>query len=178
MEFATTAPASGDDNSYRPIMAVRSASEYNPDKPKRPVGVFLWIEGDMMKTGLPFTLVQYLAVAAAGALGAVLRLVVGALSGHYITTRFPVGTLIINLTGSFFLGWFLTVISGRIAVSDTVRLAIGVGFVGAYTTFSTYIYESSSLLADGSGYKAFANLIGSMVLGLIAVRSGIWLGSR
>jgi CrcB protein len=123
-------------------------------------------------------LVQYLAVAGGGAVGAVLRLVVAQVSGRCFGTSFPIGTLIINLSGSMFLGWFLTIISGRVIVSDTVRLAVGVGFVGAYTTFSTFMYESNSLLESGSGNKALLNLIGSVVLGMAAVWAGVRIGSR
>jgi CrcB protein len=118
---------------------------------------------------------DYLAVAAAGAVGAVLRLLVATFCGRLFGTSFPIGTMVINLSGSMFLGWFLTVIGGRVIVSDTVRLAIAVGFVGAYTTFSTYMYESNSLLNSGATIKAFVNLVGSLLLGLLAVRAGVWL---
>jgi len=123
-------------------------------------------------------LVQTLAVAGGGAGGAVLRWVVGSFCGRVFRTDFPVGTLVINLSGSFFLGWFMTLISGRVGVSDTARLAVSVGFVGAYTTFSTYMYESNGLLGSGEGIKASVNLIGSVVLGLIAVRLGVWAAGR
>ena len=119
---------------------------------------------------------RYLAVGAAGSLGAISRLMVSSLCGRLFGTAFPIGTFVINITGSLFLGWFLTVISGRFVVSDTFRLAVAVGFVGAYTTFSTFAYESNSLLQDGSGLKAMINMFGSLFLGLLAVRVGIWLG--
>lgn len=121
-------------------------------------------------------LMQYLAVAAAGALGAVLRLFVATVSGRIFGTNFPMGTLVINITGSLFLGWFLAMIGTRAAVSETTRLAITAGFIGAYTTFSTFMYESNSLIEDGSGIKAVINLIGSLVAGLLAIRLGIVLG--
>ena len=124
------------------------------------------------------TAVQYLAVAGAGALGAVTRLFISRLCGVLFGTSFPVGTFVINITGSFFLGWFSTVIGNRLVISDTTRLAVAVGFVGAYTTFSTFMYESSSLLKDGAQLTAMANLVGSMVVGLLAVWAGIWLGGR
>jgi fluoride exporter len=124
------------------------------------------------------TLVQYLAVAGAGAVGAVMRLFVATVCTRAFRTPFPVGTMLINLSGSLFLGWFLTLIGHRVVVSDTTRLAIAVGFVGSYTTFSTFMYESSSLLEEGSGVKAAVNLFGSLLLGLLAVRAGIWLGGR
>lgn len=120
-------------------------------------------------------LIQYLAVAGAGALGAALRLFVATMSGRLFGTGFPVGTFIINITGSLFLGWFLAAIGNR-AVSETMRLAITVGFVGAYTTFSTFMYESNSLIEDGLQIKATMNLAGSLIVGLLAVRLGLWLG--
>jgi CrcB protein len=121
---------------------------------------------------------QYLAVGLAGSLGAVARLAVSTLCGRWFGTGFPIGTLVINLSGSMFLGWFLTLISQRYIVSDTLRLAVAVGFVGAYTTFSTFAFETNGLLEDGAGLKALANIVGSVVLGLVAVRLGIWLAGR
>jgi len=118
-----------------------------------------------------------LVVGAAGSLGAILRLLVATACGRWFGTSFPVGTFVINMSGSLFLGWFLTVVSERVIVSDNFRLAVAVGFVGAYTTFSTFAFESNALLQDGEQLKALANMIGSVVCGLIAVRLGIWLGS-
>lgn len=123
-------------------------------------------------------LIQCLAVAAGGSFGAVLRFLVATLCGRWFGTGFPIGTLVINLTGSFFLGWFLTAIQERITVSDTLRLAVAVGFVGAYTTFSTFAYESNALLTEGAELKATLNLLGSLLLGLLAVKLGILLGGR
>ena len=124
------------------------------------------------------TMIQYLAVGIAGFFGAVARLLVARFFGRTFPTQFPIGTMVINISGSFFLGWFLAFVGGRFIVSDTFRLAIAVGFVGAYTTFSTYMFESDKLFADGAGIMAMVNLIGSVVLGLVAVRLGIWLGGR
>jgi len=91
-----------------------------------------------------------------------------------LNIRFPLGTLFINITGSLFLGWFLTYIGTR-NVSDTTRLAVGAGFVGAYTTFSTFMFESSRLDDEGATLEALVNLVGSLVLGIIAVRLGTML---
>lgn len=122
-------------------------------------------------------LVQYLAIGAAGSLGAMARYLLASLCGRWFGTEFPIGTLVINITGSLFLGWFLTVIRDQVIVSDTFRLAVAVGFTGAYTTFSTFAYESNALLEDGSGWKALMNMFGSLFLGLLAVRAGVWLAS-
>ena len=124
------------------------------------------------------TLWQYLAVGLGGSLGAMARLLVATTCVRFFGTAFPTGTFVINISGSWFLGFFLALIGGRFMVSDTTRLAVAVGFVGAYTTFSTYMFESSSLLEQGSGIKATVNLLGSLVVGLIAVRVGIWMGAR
>jgi CrcB protein len=88
--------------------------------------------------------------------------------------HFPLGTLVINVTGSLLLGWFFAHATKH-QLSDATRVIIGTGFVGAYTTFSTYMYESNSLLTEGAGIKACLNLFGSMFLGIAAVRLGILL---
>jgi CrcB protein len=122
------------------------------------------------------TLMLYLAVGAAGFAGAVTRLGVTRLFGQ-TGWRFPLGTMVINVTGSLFLGWFLTYIAGR-NVSDIARLAIGTGFVGAYTTFSTYMFDTVSLSREGANLAAMVNLFLSLALGLAAVRLGMYLGQR
>ena len=118
---------------------------------------------------------QYLAVAIAGSLGAMLRFFVATVCRRYLPGSFPVGTFIINISGSFFLGWFLAAFGSRL---ELVRLAVAVGFVGAYTTFSTYMFESNELLTQRAQFVALIYLIGSVAAGLISVRAGIWLGSR
>jgi CrcB protein len=117
-------------------------------------------------------LIEILVVALGGSLGAVARFAVARL---VTWSAFPLGTLIINITGSCFLGWFLAKCSAG-GISDTTRLAIGTGFVGAYTTFSTYMFESDSMIRDGAGIRATVYLVSSIVLGLIAVRAGFILG--
>jgi fluoride exporter len=123
-------------------------------------------------------LFEYLAVGVVGSLGAMLRLLVATACGRIFGSDFPVGTLVINVSGCVLLGWFMTIIGDRLIVSDTVRLAVAVGFVGSYTTFSTFAYESNTLLQDGAVLKAGLNLVGSVLLGLLGVRFGIWLGGR
>jgi len=120
-------------------------------------------------------LLPYLAIGLAGSVGSILRYVVGTVSGRIFGTGFPVGTFIINITGSLFLGWFMETIRYRMPVSDTLRLAIAVGFVGAYTTFSTFCFESNELVRNGSEIKALVNILGSVIVGLVAVRLGVAL---
>lgn len=124
------------------------------------------------------TLVNCLAVGGGGVVGALLRWWVASVCGRFFSTGFPVGTLIINVSGCLFLGWFMTFAGHRLIISDTTKLAVATGFVGAYTTFSTFIFESNGLLKGGAFYQAMLNLIGSLILGLIAVRCGTWLAGR
>ena len=107
----------------------------------------------------------------------------GALARHYVTeafTRlfggpFPVGTMIVNLSGCFVLGWFITATGEQ---SETLRLAVAVGFLGAYTTFSTLMYHSAWLLERSLGWHAILNVVGSVGLGLLAVWGGVWCGKK
>jgi len=122
------------------------------------------------------TLINCLAIGGAGFVGALARYGVILIFGRWPTT-FPVGTFVINVTGSAFLGWFLTIMGSRAIGphSETLRLAIATGFVGAYTTFSTYMWESSKLASDGALLEMFTYLFGSLAVGLIGVRLGIYL---
>ncbi len=126
---------------------------------------------------MPKLLLQCLVVGAAGFLGATCRFLVGMGCQRAFGTAFPSGTLVVNITGSLFLGWFVTVVGDR-AISDSVRLAVAVGFVGAYTTFSSLMYESAALYEEGSQIKALLNLFGSLALGMLAVYVGIVFARR
>jgi CrcB protein len=113
-----------------------------------------------------------LAIGLAGSLGALARFGVGHLCSRLFPTAFPLGTLIINVTGSFVLGWFAIVATQRATLSETTRLAVAVGFLGAYTTFSTLMYDTATLAQRGQALWSAANLILSLALGLAAVRLG------
>jgi CrcB protein len=100
--------------------------------------------------------------------------------GDWITRKwgvsFPLGTLLINLTGSFLLGLFLTMATERFMIDPRWRLMLAVGFLGAYTTFSTYTYESFSLLSTGQWIMGLLDIFGSTIVGLVAVGAGVYLG--
>ncbi|HWY85341.1 MAG TPA: CrcB family protein, partial [Gemmataceae bacterium] len=88
----------------------------------------------------------------------------------------------INISGSLFLGWFSTILTDRLLSNgfgwlraDDLRLLVAVGFTGAYTTFSTFEYESAVLLRDGDGLLGLTYVFGSLFLGLVAVRVGMML---
>jgi CrcB protein len=109
-------------------------------------------------------------------IGANARYFLGAWAAERFGPAFPYGTLIINLTGSLILGFFLALATERALIDPRYRLLIAVGFCGSYTTFSTYTYESINLLLAGSWGLGLFNLLGSTVLGLGAVGLGILLG--
>jgi CrcB protein len=98
--------------------------------------------------------------------------------------RFPCATLLINITGCFFLGWFMTVLTRPLTISpdawfspDDLRLLIAVGFTGAYTTFSTFGYESDRLFVAGDSFLAILYITASVFVGLLAVRLGVLVAS-
>ncbi len=121
------------------------------------------------------TLTKYLAVAGGGAVGAMLRYYI-TLSGLSRTAQpFPTATFVINITGSFIIGFFLTLVTERIPINPHVRLAIAVGFVGAYTTFSTFEYETARLVEGKDFLYGFLYVVLSFAVGFGAVWAGIVL---
>ena len=114
-------------------------------------------------------------VGVGGFAGAVARYLLGGWIAARFGTAFPYGTFVINITGSFILGLIMGTLEGRV-LSPVVRLAVAIGFVGAYTTFSTWTYETMRLLEDGSWQLAIANVFGSLLAGMVAVISGLTAG--
>lgn len=88
------------------------------------------------------------------------------------TPSFPFGTLVINVAGSFILGFFLVWTTERVIADPRWRLLIAVGFCGGYTTFSSYAYECFALMEQGQWAPAFANMLVSNLLSLIGVVLG------
>jgi CrcB protein len=114
------------------------------------------------------------AVAIASALGGLTRYVLGGFIAR-AGASFPWETLVINATGSFLLGLLFTLFVEVAATPTWLRAGILVGFLGSYTTFSTFSLESFRLIEDGAYASAFANLFGSLLVGLAAVYAGIVL---
>jgi fluoride exporter len=114
------------------------------------------------------------AVAIASAFGGLSRYLLGGLIAR-AGSSFPWETLVINATGSFLLGLLFTLFVEVAATPTWLRAALLVGFLGSYTTFSTFALESFRLIEDGAYASAAANLIGSLIVGLVAVYAGIVL---
>ncbi len=120
------------------------------------------------------SLLPYLLVGVGGFLGANARFVLARWIDQLVDTRFPLGTFLVNVSGCFALGVVGTLVLQRLVPnSDEVRLAVGVGFLGAFTTFSTFGFETHALFEDGSWATAAANVAASVLVGLVAVRAGI-----
>ena len=115
-------------------------------------------------------------MAAAGAVGAPLRYVVDTKVSERAQAVFPHGTLVVNVTGSFLLG-VLTGLALDHGLGSAAQLAVGTGFLGAYTTFSTFALESLSLLQAGERGLAARNVAGSVAAGLLAAAVGWALAS-
>ena len=119
-------------------------------------------------------LMPYLLVGLGGFIGANARFVVARLVGAMFETRFPLGTFVINISGSFLLGVLGTIVGQKVMPNaEAMRLALGAGFLGAFTTFSTFEFETHALFDDGSWLTATTNMFASLFVGLLAVRAGI-----
>ena len=118
---------------------------------------------------------KYLLIAAGGALGSIARFWVGSTIAGRMGIKFPYGTLIVILTACLIIGFSLTYLGKRADLSPAWRYFIPVGFIGAYSTFSTYEWETLSTMRSGAFFLAGIYAIGSLALGLIAVWGGSWI---
>lgn len=108
-----------------------------------------------------------------GALGAVSRFIVGTLVLKIYSAVFPLGTFLINVTGSFLIGILMMLFINRPGISANWRLFLVTGILGGYTTFSTFEWETFTALRDGAGAVALLNVMLSVGLGL----GGVWIGA-
>jgi CrcB protein len=119
-------------------------------------------------------LLLYLWIAAGSALGGVARYFCTGVASRLLGETFPWGTLFVNVTGSFIIGFFATLTGpdGRIFAGTTTRQFVMTGILGGFTTFSSFSLQSLNLANDGEWLQAGGNVVGSVVLCLVAV----WLG--
>jgi len=119
-------------------------------------------------------LMPYLLVGVGSFIGGNARFLLARWVGGIVEGRFPLGTFLINVSGSLVLGFLGAVLAQRaVPNADALRLAIGVGFCGGFTTFSTFEFETHALFEDGAWLTAVTNMVLSLFAGLVAVRLGV-----
>lgn len=119
---------------------------------------------------------KYLMIGIGGFLGSIARFWLGSYIDAKMGSRFPFGTLVINCTGSFAVGFIVTVLGEHAHWSPNWRYLIPIGFIAAYTTFSTFEYETFRVMQSGALLLAFLNVAVSVIVGFFAVWLGIVAG--
>jgi len=118
---------------------------------------------------------KFLYLALGGSIGAILRYLVSLYSVKYLAWGLPVGTLLVNMLGSFLIG-FVFVILGREQISFNLRIFLFIGLFGSFTTFSTFMFETNDLFKSGMIKSAFLYITISNVFGLLFVYAGFAIG--
>ncbi|WP_281241602.1 fluoride efflux transporter CrcB [Sporomusa acidovorans] len=108
-----------------------------------------------------------------GGIGSVVRYAVSLWAADKLGTLFPYGTLLVNVVGCFIIGLFMTLVTEKFIANPYWRLLITTGFLGGFTTFSSYSYESLKLLEDTGVMAAFNNIAANLIIGLMATWVGI-----
>lgn len=121
---------------------------------------------------------KILSVAVGGAFGAVARYLINISPLGEVFERFPFPTFLINISGSFLIGFLLILLTDRVQVSENFRMAVIVGFLGAFTTFSTFEMEIYGLLKERFTATALLYLVLSVTAGFAALLAGVWLAKK
>ena len=121
---------------------------------------------------------KYLFVAVGGMLGAVLRFSLSNIHLFQANSLDVLSTLFINVSGSFVLAFILTLTESKLPITNDAKVGMTVGFLGAYTTFSTFCKESVHFIQTGSYFDAGVYMVSSIGLGLIAIYLGVSLGKK
>jgi CrcB protein len=120
-------------------------------------------------------LLKYFYIALGGSLGSLARFWVGTAVAGRLGIRFPYGTFVVNMTACLIIGFILTVLGEHAELSPAWRFLIPIGFVGAYSTFSTFEWETFVNLQTGSFLSAISYVVLSVILGLVGVRCGVMI---
>lgn len=123
-------------------------------------------------------MIRYFLVLIGGGTGALARYVASSTIMTRFGGTFPLGTLVINITGSFVIGFLMTILTERFKLDPNWRLLLVVGFLGGYTTFSSFEWETYTAVRDGARWTGALNVVSSVILGYLAVWLGAMLGRR
>jgi len=111
-----------------------------------------------------------------GAAGTIARYLLAGVVYRFMGAGFPYGTLIVNISGCFILGFLASLSDKKFILGPDARVLLMIGFCGAYTTFSTLIFETDSLVRNGQAVRAFTNIFASVIFGFILFRVGSLIG--
>lgn len=120
-------------------------------------------------------MIKWLGLAAGGILGTFARYFLSGTVHRVFGPSFPLGTLIVNLVGCFAIGFLAVFTEEKFLLGPTARVFLMIGFCGAFTTFSSLIFETSNLAKEGENLFAFMNIALSVILGLLVFRLGVML---
>ena len=123
-------------------------------------------------------MVKWLNLIVGGVTGTVARYVLAGAVYQVLGASFPYGTLVVNLTGCFAIGFLAALAEEKLLLSPEARMLWMVGFCGAFTTFSTFMLETANLMKDGEMAKAFVNVAASVVIGFVVFRLGMLVANR
>ena len=123
-------------------------------------------------------MIRYLLVLFGGGVGALARYVAASAIMARFGGKFPLGTLVINVTGSFLIGFLMTMLTERFQLDPRWRLLLVVGFLGGYTTFSSFEWEPHTSVREGALWAGMLNVVSSVMLGYVAVWLGVMLAKR
>ena len=121
-------------------------------------------------------MLKYVMVGIGGCLGSILRFWLGSYIGGKLGTRFPYGTLVINVSGSFLLGIVFALLTARASWSPNWRYLLLIGFIGGYTTFSSFEFETLRMIQDGQTGLGLLYVATSVAIGFVAVWGGMIAG--
>ena len=124
------------------------------------------------------TVIKICSVAVGGSLGAVARYLINISPLATVFDKFPLPTFVINIAGSFLIGFLMIVLADKMVVNENIRMAVIVGFLGAFTTFSTFEIEIFGLMRERQLIIAFLYLFLSVLVGFLGVLAGVALGRR
>jgi len=121
-------------------------------------------------------MIKFVNLVIGGAAGTVARYLLGGAVYRFMGTSFPYGTLVVNISGCFILGILAALSDKKFMLNPDARLLLMIGFCGAFTTFSTLIFETDSLVRNGQAIRAFTNIFASVILGFMLYRVGTFIG--